>query len=211
MGRNYESSNYALPTSRLIQFMRRYLKKKSKKKSGKLKSVNAIIQQPEEWWTHDKRGKVFATVRLLNRLAEEWFRQLISWSYQLRGYIIIYDRHFIFDHVPGNTDPHIRKERLTYRIHGWLLNHLFPKPNMVIFLDASPEVLYNRKGETTLEYLQMCREAFLNKGERMVNFKRIDAFRPLDNVCAEVKDHIMQFYATKKSKKIFGSNKKLSR
>ena len=191
MGRNFGSSNFAVPTSRLIQFLRRYLNKKSTKiTSTKFHYLNASLQQPEEWWTKDKRGKIFATLRLLNRLADEWFRQFISWSYQLRGYIVIYDRHFSLDHEPTNSS------RLTARLHRWLLNNWYPKPDLVIFLDAPPEVLYSRKGETTLENLQLCREAILNQGKKLSNFIRIDALQPLDNVCAEVGHQIMQFHAS---------------
>jgi thymidylate kinase len=192
MGRNFDSSNFAMPTSRLIQFLRRYLNKKSTKtKSTKFHYFNASVQQPEEWWIKDKRGKIFATLRLVNRLADEWFRQFISWSYQLRGYVVIYDRHFSLDHEPTNSS------RLTARLHRWLLNNWYPKPDLVIFLDAPPEVLFGRKGETTLEYLQKCREAFLSQGENKSNFVRIDALQPLENVCAEVRYQIMQFHAFK--------------
>ena len=33
----------------------------------------------------------------LNRLAEAWWRQLLSVLYRARGYILIYDRHFLFE------------------------------------------------------------------------------------------------------------------
>jgi thymidylate kinase len=176
MGRNFNSSNVALPTSRLIQFLRAYSGKKAKKiKSSKIQSLNATIQQPKEWWEEDRRGKIFATLRLLNRLAEEWFRQIISWSYQLRGYIVIYDRHFIFEHAskPSGTQNH--NPRLTERFHRWLLDHCYPKPDIVIYLDAPPEELFSRKGETTIEYLQMCRERFLSHREKIANFRQVDA------------------------------------
>jgi len=199
MGRNYDSSNVAFPTSRLIQLLRRYLKNKSKTTSSKLQSLNVYIQQPEEWWTQDRRGKIFATVRLVNRLTEEWFRQFISWSYQLRGFVVLYDRHFILDYELCHVDPQVRNKRLTDRLHRWLLNHCYPKPDLVIFLDAPPEVLYSRKGETTLEYLRMCRDAFSEEAKRRGNFIRIDALQPLDHVCAEVSHHIMQMQAPKKT------------
>lgn len=200
MGRNFNSSNVALPTSRLIQFLRDYLSKKAKKiKSSKIQSLNASIQQPEEWWEEDKRGKLFATLRLLNRLAEEWFRQIISWSYQLLGYIVIYDRHFIFEQAAKPSGSQNRKPRLTERCHRWLLEHCYPKPDLVIYLDAPPEELFNRKGETTIEYLQMCREEFLGYGKKMANFRQVDALQPLDNICSEISHHILQFQTSKNS------------
>jgi thymidylate kinase len=198
MGRNFNSSNVALPTSRLIQFLRAYLSRKARKiKSSKIQSLNVSIQQPEEWWEEDKRGKIFATLRLLNRLAEEWFRQIISWSYQLRGYIVIYDRHFIFEQAAKPSEPQNRKPRLTERFHRWFLEHCYPKPDLVIYLDAPPEELFSRKGETTIEYLQMCREAFLSYRKKIANFRQVDASQPLDMVCSEIIHHILQLQASK--------------
>jgi thymidylate kinase len=200
MGRNFDSSNVVLPTSRFIQFVRHYLKKKSETvKSNRLKSFSDGLQQPEEWWKEDERGKVFAALRLLNRLAEEWYRQFVSWSYQVRGYIVLYDRHFIFDPEPADIHSSGRSQRLTSRLHRWLLNHCYPKPDLVIFLDAPPKALYRRKGETTLEYLQACRQAFLERGRKFHNFKCIDALQPLEKVCAEVNLHISQLFASNNS------------
>jgi len=135
-------------------------------------------------------------------LAEEWFRQIISWSYQLRGYIVIYDRHFVFEQAAKATGPQNRKLRLTERFHRWLLEHCYPKPDLVIFLDALPEELFSRKGETTIEYLLMCREAFLTYGNKMANFRQVDASQPLDNVCSEISHHISKLQTSKNPKKI---------
>lgn len=203
MGRNYDSSNVALPTSRLIQFLRNYLSKKATNlKSNKIRSLNGFVQQPEEWWKEDKRGKIFATLRLINRLAEEWFRQIISWSYQLRGYVVIYDRHFVFEPGAKPAGSQHRKLRLTERCHRWLLKNCYPKPDIIIFLDAPPEVLFDRKAETTIEYLKMCRESFLGYGEKMENFKRVDALQPFDNVCSEISHYIKQLPVYKSSNKM---------
>ena len=198
MGRNVASSNVILPTTWFIQCVRRCLKTMSKTvNSTKFKSFSAQIQQPEEWWKADERGKLFATLRLFNRLAEEWYRQFISWSYQLRGYLVLYDRHFIFDPTPAQLESGNRKQRLTSRLHEWLLHRCYPKPNLVIFLDAPPKALYRRKGETTLEYLQSCRAAFLQRGNTFPNFRCVDALQPLDVVCADVIAHIKQLCASK--------------
>jgi thymidylate kinase len=133
MGRNFNSSNVALPTSRLIQFLRAYSGKKAKKiKSSKIQSLNATIQQPKEWWEEDRRG------------------------------------------------------------------NCYPKPDIVIYLDAPPEELFSRKGETTIEYLQMCRERFLSHREKIANFRQVDALQPVDTVCSEIRDHIDKLLASKK-------------
>ena len=62
MGSNFESSNVALPTSRLIVLIRKKLKKSESNTSGVMKSLNKHIQQQDKWWLEDKRGKVFAYI-----------------------------------------------------------------------------------------------------------------------------------------------------
>jgi thymidylate kinase len=192
MGMNPESSNFALPTSKLILFLKLRSYRKQAKRLG--------ITQPGYISTHHpahrnvSRGKVGVTLRLFNRLAEEWFRQIISWSYQRRGYIVLYDRHFLFDATPSRTDGGPQKLRRTDAIHYWLLKHLYPKPDLVIFLDVSPEVQVKRKQEVTLDYLQKRREAFLEQGRNLAHFVRFDAGQPVDKVVADVTQLMMQFY-----------------
>lgn len=196
MGANIESSNYSLPTSRLIL----YLKLRSYKRAAE----RANISDPNFVSTHHeahreiKYGKTGGTLRAMNRLAEAWYRQFISWVYQLRGFIIVYDRHFLFDALPSTKLPD--------RIYLWILTHLYPRPDLVIFLDAPPEVLLARKGEATLGYLQQRREAYLARGQEMRGFVRVDAAQPLDEVYELVGQHIMRLHKTKKTQFGFSRN-----
>lgn len=82
---------------------------------------------------------------------------------------------------------------MTNRLHRWVLRHWYPKPALVIFLDAPAELLYARKQETTVEYLEMSRQKILKQGKNMPNFIRVDACQPLEKVCLEVSQHIMQY------------------
>lgn len=197
MGPGIESSNFSLPTSRLFLALKLRSYKKSAKHLG--------ITDPQYLTTHhiehrrDKRGKIGATLRLFNRTAEAWYRQIISWIYQIRGFVVLYDRHFIFDATPGGGITGISKMRLTDRVNYWLLDVLYPKPNLIIFLDAPPEVLYSRKKEANLEYLARRRKAFLEQGSISENFIRIDATQPLEKVLSDVEHHMMMFFAKEKA------------
>lgn len=167
MGVNIEASRIALPTSRLAERLKR-------RPGGR------------------GRGRLRALARLGNRLAEEWFRQLVSWSLQLRGFVVLYDRHFVFDFAPEiAAGP---GESLDRRVHRWCLAHLYPRPDLVIFLDAPGAVLFARKGESTEEELERRRQAFLRQGERIPNFVRVDATRPLEVVYAEIADRVLEFH-----------------
>lgn len=193
MGPNIESSNIALPTSRLILFFKLQSYKRTAQRKG--------ITDPSFISTHHnahrkvKRGRIGSTLRMFNRLAEGCFRQLVSWIYQLRGYTVVYDRHFLFDAATSDENKY---RKPTDRIYYWILANVFPQPDLVLFLDAPPELLFARKGEGSVEYLQRKREVCIAQGEKMHNFVRVDASQALDKVLADVSEHITAFHSTRR-------------
>jgi thymidylate kinase len=183
MGVNIYAATTALPTTRLAEFLKRRLRRHADT-SGDTATVPSGGRRETNW--------LWATARLGNHLAEEWFRQLVSWSYQLRGFVVLYDRHFMFDFspeivagLPAEPDR---------RLHHWLVTHAYPRPQLVFFLDAPGEVLYARKGESTVEELDRRRRGFEALGARMPNVIRVDATRPLDDVYRDVVVHLTRFY-----------------
>jgi len=115
----------------------------------------------------------------------------LSWSYQARGYIVLYDRHFLFDFSLDGVDSDVWTfER---RVHRWILTRLYPRPSLVIYLDAPAEVLFARKGEKTLEELENRRQAFIRQGTQVRNFVRVDGTQQLNAVCAEVSKLIAEY------------------
>ncbi len=80
MGINIEASNHALPTSRLVA----YFKRRQNKESG----VYRCVDDSAPVRGNAKRGLsgwLWATGRLINRLLEEWYRQLLSWDHISRS------------------------------------------------------------------------------------------------------------------------------
>ncbi len=185
MGINIESSNTALPTSRLIETTKRVRNGKAETKAG---PTSLHDRKPS-----GKKGlvkSVWLFVRLINRLCEEWYRQLVSWIFRKRGFIVLYDRHFLFDFErDAPTDL-----PLAEKLHRWFLHRFYPEPDLVLFLDAPAKVLYERKGEATIEYLRDRRDAFLQQGEITRNFVQIDATQPLENVFSTVCQKIEECY-----------------
>ena len=191
MGANIESSNVALPTSRLML----YLKLRSYKKKAKRTGItdSSYVSTHHEAHRNIKYGKVTSTIRMFNRLAEACYRQFVSWIYQVRGFIVVYDRHFLFEAATGDT----KSSQLADRIYYWILAYLYPQPDLVIFLDAPPEVLLARKGEGTPEYLAKRRQTYLSQGEKMSNFICVNASRPFDQVYTDVNQHITKFHTAR--------------
>lgn len=196
MGTSVESSNVSLPTSRLAHRFKVAAHKRSLRRSGRALPSEVHLHGLEH--RTDRRGKLGGFLRLLRRVSEESYRQLVSWRYQRRGHVVLYDRHFLFDALPRPSQRHQRR-RLTDRIHHWFLYRLYPRPDLVILLDAPSEVLYARKQEVPPERLDMERAALREKLEYVEHCVTIDASQPLHVVLAEVNGAIAHLHRLESS------------
>jgi thymidylate kinase len=187
MGDNLEACNFALPTSRLFGYLRKHRHDRNKE------GAQAPGPSPATGGRRTRSlGQIlWAVARLVNFLGEEWYRQLLSWSYQARGYIVLYDRHFVFDFSLDGVDSDV--PAFERRVHRWILTRLYPRPSLVVYLDAPAEVLFARKGEKTPEELENRRQAFLHQATQFRNFVRVDGTQPLNQVCAEVSRLIAEY------------------
>lgn len=201
MGPSTVSGNLALPTTRFARF----IKLKIDRNSIDGLAEETKLKKPTSNDLHygkRKRNFFWILARLLNRMLEASWRQLFSWNYLLRGYMVLYDRHLLFDAAPRDPSK-VRFKKWFNHVEYWILNYLFPKPNLVIFLDAPPEVLYGRKGEASIKHLNSRREATLKQGERTKNFVRVDASLPFERVLDEVTLHIIEYEKSWNSKKLW--------
>ncbi|HSD81046.1 MAG TPA: hypothetical protein VLB47_10305, partial [Solirubrobacteraceae bacterium] len=69
----------------------------------------------------------------------------------------------------------------------------YPRPDLVIFLDAPPEVLHARKGEGTPASLARRRREYLQLAETTEHFAVVDATQPLDDVVGQVTQLLRDF------------------
>ena len=191
MGVDISASNIALPTSRLAERLKRRARS-GRDPEGPGEPDGRRTAPKAKGWT----GRVRAVLRLVNRLAEEVYRQIVATLYQLRGYVVLYDRHFTFDFA---REIEITKpDTLDRRLHRRFLSHLYPEPDLVIFLDAPGAVLYARKGESSAEELERRRQAYLRQGEGQPNFVAVDATQPLDHVYDQVLGHLKRLHGGRK-------------
>ncbi len=180
MGANIESSNHSLPTSRLILFVKRRKFRRVARREGI--TDPAFLSTHHEAHRAVKYGTPTSLLRMFNRLADVAYRQLISWLCELRGFVVIYDRHVLFDAArPGGS-----RAPWPDRVYHWILSNAFPQPDLVVFLDAPSELLHARKQEGTIEYLDERRRAFVAQGQKAKHFVRIDASQPLERVLDDV-------------------------
>ena len=192
MGVNWEASNHLLPTTRLMHAIRR--------RRGSTADVGGPPELPVAPPARPLgRRALRATWRafaLINRVAEEWYRQLLAWSYMSRGRVVIFDRHFFSDYhahdVAGRGHRTVGR-----RVHGFLVSRVYPKPSLVVFLDAPAELLFARKGEGTIESLERRRRDYLELADATEHFVTVDASRPLEEVVDGVAATIESFAASR--------------
>ena len=200
MGVSSTSSNYSLPTTRLIATIKSRLGKTPSKAgppdpSKQRKSRQKGLIKQFVW-------ELKACLRYSTWMSEEWYRQVLVWYYKWQGSIPLFDRHFFIDFYAYDIAKTNHYRSIASRVHGLTLKYLYPKPDMVIFLDAPPELLFKRKGEGTVELLKGRREEYLNMQKLFEHFAIVDASQPLDDVIKDVFELIHNHYLSTKKKSV---------
>ena len=119
------------------------------------------------------------------KLGELWWNWWIGWFHFLRkesaAGVVLFDRY----HADLLVDP------LRYRYGGpmWLAglaSQWMPQSDLVMFLDAEPDVLFSRKQEVSREALERSRALYLALCETNNRYYVIDAGQPLEDVVESV-------------------------
>jgi hypothetical protein len=192
MGVNHEAANeHLLPTTRLVQKVRQLIGKKTDAGGPRSKDTDCSSAPPgfpRRIWKTAK-----SSLSLTNRFAEEWYRQLLAWSYLRRHCIVIFDRHFFPDYYAYDIASDAPRT-VTQKVHGFVLNRFYPRPDFVVFLDAPADVLFRRKGEGTVDLLEQRRADYLQMKDLVKHFEIVDANRDLEDVVRDVSGRITRFY-----------------
>jgi thymidylate kinase len=185
MGVNPDAASLMLPTTRVARALRRATARHQK------------IRHPHQTRpaTGGRRGSPPAGVRptalgvakdaarLGTWVLEEWYRQGVAWAYLARGYLVIYDRHFVADYHHTGRSP---DTPTVARVHGWLLRRAFPRPALLVCLDAPAAVVYARKREDSVEWLEQRRADYLQLAASTPGAAVVDATASVPEVVAAV-------------------------
>ena len=190
MGVGHRSANVTLPTTWCLVMIR--------KMRGKEPTLGGRPQcQRFRQWPKGRIRKATAALKscfgLINQLSEEWLRQLIVWCHQIRGNIVLLDRHICVEYA-NDLENDIQGAPLRHRIHSFFLQRVYPKPDLVVYLDAPAEILYARKREGTLESLDRMRKQYVQLRNVVRNFTIVDASQPQQDVVRDVCMHVWTFY-----------------
>jgi thymidylate kinase len=179
MGVNLEASTLMLPTTRLLLAAKRARGGRPDLVASSLRDVDEAPAAPS------RRTAVRNTARMTVWMTEEWLRQLVALGQSLRGRIVVFDRHFFLDYYHADVEDG-RRRGPAQRLHGWMLERVYPKPDLVILLDAPAEVLHARKPEATVAWLERRRQQYRELAPLVPEFVVVDVDRPLDAAVSEV-------------------------
>lgn len=186
MGVSTDSSNVMLPTTRVARRIKRALG--APPDTAGPPSAETRRPRPRSFIGR-RLADVRAAARLGNRLAEEWYRQWLAWRWQRGGSVVLFDRHYFADYHAYDLTGEGRS--WSQRLHGMVLGRLYPRPDLVIYLDAPGEVLLARKGEGTAEALDRRRDEYRAIRGYVREFVEVDATRPVDEVTQHVAEAIL--------------------
>jgi thymidylate kinase len=190
MGDNVGASNLILPTTRLVQLINHV--RGANSDEGGPPRLDRRTPARTSWLTTLVSGLVW----LNYQFGEEWFRQVLASWYQRRGKIVLFDRHFFCDYYAHEIAADAGSRSKRERLHGLMLKHLFPKPDLVVLLDAPADVLFARKAEGTVESLEFRRREYPQMRTLVRHFAVVDAAQPEDLVARKVEQVILDFHRT---------------
>lgn len=193
MGENPEAATHTLLTTRI------WGKYKLSSKNSNLGGPPDPVKKPLPKKPIMRILKEFVSaLRYTNIFFEEWYRQCVVWYYRLRHYIVITDRHFYLDYYHSHISPGEFDLPLAARVHGMMLARFYPKPDLILFLDAPPEVLFARKGEGNFELLESRRQEYIRLSRVVESFHTLDASQPIEIVAQQATNLILDYLRNKK-------------
>jgi thymidylate kinase len=197
LGVNTESSNVMLPTTRILRRLKRAMGAPPDNAGPpdpfRVKTPPRGLRKRILW-------EAKAWLRLLYQLSEEWYRLGVASVSSRRGILVLFDRHYYSDFHAYEIAQNGRNLPVQRRIHGFFLEHLYPRPGLVIFLDAPGDVLLARKGEGTVEALERRRKDYWQIKDRVAYFEVVDASQPLDEVVRQTRKLIEFYYESQMRK-----------
>ena len=134
--------------------------------------------------------------RIMGHLGRQWTGYVRGLYHRSRGRLVVYDRF--------GYDALLRQPRSTWigsRARRWLLSHAVPAPDLVLLLDAPPELLRSRKAEHDLASLDIQRRSYLDLASRMGNITTVRGDQSQDAVRRDATELIWQRYVDRRRRR----------
>lgn len=181
MGVNLEASTLMLPTTRLLVAAKQARGGRPDLTGSPPLDGEGAVPGFGNW-----RRSGRASARMVVWILEEWLRQVVAWRYTRAGYLVVFDRHFLADYYHTDIEACSTRRGAVRALHGWMLQHAYPKPDLVVCLDAPASVLIARRPESSLNSAELRRQQYLRLAGAVPAFVVIDADRPVEAVFTDV-------------------------
>jgi thymidylate kinase len=149
------------------------------------------------------RGGLYSMAKMLYLFADYWLGYLNSVrTATVRTRLVVFDRYF-YDIL---VDP----KRVLYGGPAWLpkiLARLVPRPDLVLLLNASPEVLWSRKQEVPYEEVVRQQREYLTMVREMPDAVVIDAARSRPEVVRQVREAILDYFSKRTRRRLKLTNR----
>jgi hypothetical protein len=115
----------------------------------------------------------------------------------VRSTFVLFDRYL----------PDVAVDPKRYRYAGpsslvLLMYRLVPHPDLIILLDAPPDVIQRRKREVTIDETTRQRDSYRSLVRSMTNGHIVNADQPIEDVVADVNQLIIEFLARRTSQRL---------
>lgn len=137
-------------------------------------------------------GQQMPGLGLVGKIWTQWSRYVRGYVRRARGRFVIFDRYTYDALLPARY----RLSR-SQRLRRWLLAYSCPSPDLILLLDAPSEMLFGRKHEHSVEYLEQHRQAYLKLKQQFPQMIVIDAARNADDVRRSVTAHIWRLFTNR--------------
>lgn len=150
------------------------------------------------------RGRVSSLVKLAFWLADYTAGYAVrTFPRLVRSTLVLFDRYY--------QDLLVDSRRYRYGGPMWLarlVGRILPRPDLIVVLDAPPEVLRARKQEISPEEVARQREEYLRLADSLPNGHVVDASNPLDRVVADVEKIVLDHMAARTARRLkFGGRR----
>jgi thymidylate kinase len=182
MGANPAARTHGLPTTWAWNRLKRLLGKAEHR--GGPPEIRGTLPPSTRWGRSLSHLKSLAVLGV--RVSDDAYRLLLAAAYARRGYLVIMDRHPYPDYRAHRVENAAGWRRWGDRIHGFLLEHVYPRPINLVLLDAPAEVLHARKPEGSLAAVRARRQEYLDVVGLLPDAVVVDVSRSEDEVMADV-------------------------
>ncbi|GAB5443917.1 MAG: hypothetical protein Fues2KO_42660 [Fuerstiella sp.] len=200
MGVKLDASNVMIPTARLQRWIRR--RRNVRADTEGPRDPNVAMTAPRS-----AAGRLIrfckSGLRTIHLIADEIYRLCVIRWWLARGFVVIQDRDYFVDYY--EYDIAAANRSFWQRVHGHFLRRLYRKPELTLLLDASANVMLDRKQEGTLESLQRRRDFYQSFLKQMPDGRKVDAAVSLHDVTTQCLDHVMQLHGERKRSSIYGA------